>query len=72
EISYDYSWHHMGGTRMAETPETGVVDENCKVHGSKNLFVAGSSIFATSGHANPTYTILQLALKLADHLKSLA
>ncbi len=60
--------HHMGGTRMAETPASGVVDRNCKVFGQSNLYVAGSSVFPSSGHANPTLTIVQLALRLADHL----
>jgi choline dehydrogenase-like flavoprotein len=60
--------HHMGGTRMAETPSEGVVDRNCKVFGQENLYVAGSSVFPSSGHANPTMTIVQLALRLAQHL----
>ncbi|KII28876.1 MULTISPECIES: GMC oxidoreductase [Pseudomonas] len=60
--------HHMGTTRMAATPEFGVVDENCKVFGTDNLYVAGSSVFATSGGCNPTMPLLQLALRLADYL----
>ena len=71
ELTVEYSGHQMGGARMSETSETGVVDRNCKVHGSENLYVAGSGVFPTSGHANPTYSIIQLALRLADHLKSL-
>jgi choline dehydrogenase-like flavoprotein len=61
-------FHHMGGTRMSDSPRTGVVDANCLVHGSKNLYVAGSSVFATGGQANPTLSIVQLALRLADHI----
>lgn len=61
-------WHHMGGTRMSESPEAGVVDKNCKVFGMDNLYIGGSSVFATGGHASPTYTIVQLALRLGDHL----
>ena len=60
--------HHMCTTRMADDPRRGVVDGNCRVHGIDNLWIAGSSVFATPGHANPTYTIIQLALRLADHL----
>jgi choline dehydrogenase-like flavoprotein len=60
--------HHMGTTRMAASPEFGVVDENCKVFGVENLHVAGSSVFATGGACNPTMPLLQLALRLADHL----
>jgi choline dehydrogenase-like flavoprotein len=64
-------WHHMGTTRMSENASSGVVDKNCKVHGVENLFIAGSSCFPTAGSANPTYTIVALTLKLADHLKGL-
>lgn len=60
--------HHMGTTRMAETPAHGVVDSDCKVFGTGNLHVAGSGIFATGGAANPTMPLLQFALRLADHL----
>lgn len=62
--------HHIGTTRMAVTADAGVVDVNCKVHGVENLYVAGSSVFPTSSHANPTLMIIALALRLADHLKS--
>ena len=60
--------HHMCTTRMSADPREGVVDADCKVHGVSNLYVGGSSVFATSGYANPTYTIVQLALRLGDHL----
>lgn len=61
--------HPMGTTRMSEHPAQGVVDRNCRVHGMNNLFIAGTSVFTTSGHANPTQTALALAIRLADHLK---
>jgi choline dehydrogenase-like flavoprotein len=61
--------HHMGTTRMHADPHQGVVDPDCRVHGLANLYVAGSSLFPTSGYANPTLTIVALALRLADHLK---
>lgn len=64
------SRHHMGATRMADDPRDGVVDRNCRVHGLENLYVAGSSVFPASGAANPTLTIVALALRLADHLRS--
>lgn len=63
--------HHMGTTRMSNDPIDGVVDRNCKVHELRNLYVAGSSVFATSGFANPTLTIVALAHRLGDHLKEL-
>ena len=61
--------HHMGTTRMQRDPRMGVVDENCRVHGVANLYVAGSSVFPTGGTFNPTLTIVALALRLADHIK---
>lgn len=63
------SYHHMGTTRMSNSPKMGVVNENCQIHGVSNLYVAGSSVFPTSGFVNPTLTIIALALRLADHLK---
>ena len=65
------AWHHMGTTRMHARPEQGVVDPDCRVHGMRNLFVAGGSVFPTSGFANPTLTIVALAIRLADRLKRL-
>lgn len=62
------SHHHMGATRMSVDPGAGVVDPDCRVHGIANLYVAGSSVFPTYGTANPTYTLLALAFRLADHL----
>ena len=61
--------HQMGTTRMAESPRAGVVDRDCRVHGVRNLFIAGGSVFPTGGWANPTFTIVALALRLGDHLK---
>lgn len=61
--------HHMGTTRMHVDPRRGVVDADCRVHGVANLYVAGSSVFPTSGAANPTLTIVALALRLAHHLQ---
>lgn len=60
--------HHMCTTRMSDSPATGVVNSDCRLHGVKNLYVGGSSVFASCGASNPTYTIVMLALRLADHL----
>ena len=62
-------YHHMGTTRMSADPTRGVVDAACRVHGVSNVYVAGSSVFPTSGFANPTLTLVALAIRLADHLK---
>jgi choline dehydrogenase-like flavoprotein len=64
-------WHQIGTTRMHNDPRHGVVDANGRVHGMSNLFIAGASVFPTGGAVSPTPTILALALRLADHLKSL-
>jgi len=60
--------HHMGTARMSADPADGVVDPDCRVHGTDNLFVASSAVFPASGYSNPTLTIVALALRLADHL----
>lgn len=63
--------HHLGTTRMHLDPKQGVVDQNCRVHGISNLFVAGSSVFPTGGYANPTLTIIALAIRLGDRVKQM-
>ena len=73
----NYAWpfptshgkHHTGTARMAMDPKDGVVDANCRVHGISNLFIAGSAVFPTQGHATPTLTIVALALRLSDYLR---
>ena len=62
--------HHMCTTRMSSSPRSGVVDRNCRLHEVPNLFVGGSSTFASGGYANPTFTIIQLCLRLAKHLSA--
>ncbi len=64
--------HPSGTTRMSEDPCRGVVDASCRVHGIDGLYIAGSSIFPTIGHCNPTQMIVALALRLADRLKTRA
>lgn len=62
--------HNIGTTRMSASPQSGVVDVDCKVHGIENLYIAGASVFPTSGHANPTLMLIALALRLGEHLRS--
>jgi choline dehydrogenase-like flavoprotein len=62
-------YHHMGTTRMHNDPRQGVVDANGLVHGMSNIYIAGSSVFPTSGCSNPTLTIVAMALRMADHFK---
>jgi choline dehydrogenase-like flavoprotein len=61
--------HLMGATRMASDPKHGVVDAQLRVHGIDNLFVASCSVFPTGGSSNPTLTLMQLTLRLAELLK---
>ena len=65
------AFHHQCTTRMSAEPQDGVVDGNCKVHGIDNLYIAGSSVFASHGNAQPTLTIVALALRLGDRLLQL-
>lgn len=62
------TWHHMGTTRMHDSPKQGVVDRNCKVHGMSNLYVAGSSVFPTAGANFPTITLAALSFRLSEHI----
>ena len=62
--------HHMGTTRMGLDPASSVVDPQGRVHSLANLYLAGASVFPTSGSANPTLTIVALAIRLAEHLRA--
>ena len=62
-------FHQLGTTRMSEEIKDGVVDTNCRVHGIENLYIASSSVFPTSGQANPTLTIVALSIRVANTLK---
>jgi choline dehydrogenase-like flavoprotein len=64
------TYHLMGGTRMAADPNQGVVDEQLRVHGVGNLFVASCSVFPTGGSSNPTLALMQLTLRLAEQLRT--
>lgn len=63
-------FHQIGLTRMSASPSQGIVDTNCKVHDVHNLFVAGSSVFPTSGSANPTFLAVAMAARLAEHINA--
>jgi len=60
--------HPSGTTRMGLDPATSVVGPDLACHAIPNVSVASASVFPTSGSANPTFTILKLALRLADRL----
>lgn len=63
-------FHHIGTARMNDSSRLGVVNCDCRVHDIGNLYIASSAVFPTSGHSNPTLTIIALAMRLADRLKS--
>jgi choline dehydrogenase-like flavoprotein len=63
--------HHMGTTRMDADPHYGVVDANGLVHGTRNLYATGTSVFASGGYINPTLTVVALGIRLGDHLQAL-
>jgi choline dehydrogenase-like flavoprotein len=62
--------HHIGTARMSESPSAGVVNADCRLHHVGNLYVAGCATFPTSGQANPTLTVVAMALRLARHLET--
>ncbi len=68
DVRFSDASHHIGTTRMSDTPRNGVVDSDCRVHGVDNLYVCGSSVFPTGGYANPTLTIVALTLRLGELL----
>lgn len=63
--------HHIGTTRMSDDPKKGVVNRECRLHSVENVYIASSAVFPTGGHSNPTFTLLALAIRLADHLKAM-
>jgi len=64
-----YGGHHIGLTRIGDNPQTSVVNADCRLHRVDNLYIASASVFPTSSQANPTLTIVAMALRLAEHLK---
>ena len=62
--------HQSGTTRIADSPERGVVNRDLRVWGTKNLYVCSSSVLPTSGQANPTFFTGVLAVKLARHIEN--
>ncbi|GAA4891057.1 GMC oxidoreductase [Ferrimonas pelagia] len=70
EYFFQDSSHPMGATRMADDPRSGVVDANLKVFSQSNLYLCSSSVFPTGGNANATLTILALAIRLGQFLRS--
>ena len=62
------TYHPMGGLRMGTDPRTSVVDAELRVHGLENLYVASCAVFPAGGSSNPTFTLMALALRLAEQM----
>jgi choline dehydrogenase-like flavoprotein len=60
--------HNLGTCRMSERPEDGVVDGFGRAHDVPNLFISDGSVFTTGAAANPTLTIVALAIRQAEHI----
>lgn len=67
-IRLDDTYHMAGGLIMSQSPSNGVTNQYGQVWGADNVYVAGASVFPTSGYANTTLTALALGARLADHL----
>jgi len=67
---FGFSSHHIGTARMGAGPADAVVDSRCRVFACDNLYIGGSAVFPTGSFVNPTLTIVALAYRIADDLKS--
>ncbi|WP_305907528.1 GMC family oxidoreductase [Methylomarinum sp. Ch1-1] len=65
-----HSNHHLGTTRMSRNKADGVVDSNSRMHDYSNIYIAGGSVFPSASWANPTFTLIALTLRLADHIRT--
>lgn len=62
--------HHMGGCRMSDVPEKGIVNSDLKIWGINNAYIASTAVFPTASHSNPTLTLLALCQRLSAHLNN--
>ncbi|WP_321839368.1 GMC family oxidoreductase [Paraburkholderia bannensis] len=67
-----YGGHHIGTARMGDDPRTSVVNADCRLHEVDNVYIASAAVFPTSSQANPTLSVVALALRLAAHLRGAA
>jgi choline dehydrogenase-like flavoprotein len=70
-ITIDRYAHLVGGARMAQKPEQGVIDADHRMFGTPNVFIVDGSTLPTQGSANPALTIMALAARAADRLVEL-
>jgi len=62
--------HNLCTARMSADPRDGVTNAWGRSHDVKNLFISDGSVLSTPGAANPTLTIVALALRQADYISS--
>jgi len=65
-----FTAHQMGTCRMGADPKTSVTDGNGQVHGVKGLFVCDGSIFPSASGVNPMLSIMGLAHKASQYIKT--
>jgi len=63
--------HELGGARMGADPRTSVLNGQCQSHDVRNVFVTDGAPFVSQADKNPTWTILALAWRTADHITQL-
>ena len=68
ETHAEPAYHHLGVCRMSEKPRDGVVNPWGQSHDIPNLFISDGSQFPSSGAANPTLTIVALAIRQAEYI----
>ena len=62
--------HLLGGTLMGDNPDSSVTNSYGQTHQVDNLFVAGASLFPTGAAVNPTATLVSLALRTTDYIRT--
>lgn len=65
------TYHAMGGLCMGTDASASVVDRELRVHAVRNLYVASCAVFPSGSSSNPTFTMVALTFRLADHLAGL-
>lgn len=60
--------HEVGTTRMGTDPRTSVTDTYGRTHDCDNVYVVDAGTFVSQADKNPTWTILALAWRTAEHV----
>jgi len=60
--------HECGTARMGADARKSVVDANCKVHDTSNVFVTDGAVFTTQGCYEPTLTIMAISARAGEHI----